>query len=285
MLGRKAVDENHRSPEPPAEDECATRSSSKNKECGKAFSCGIRAAEHRSSIPKTILVGLFLCGICNAHQHPRLIRVSIQYIEVAHPALTEWMSGSETSGPAIHAKAMALSKTGGGKILETCMVICRSGQKATAESIREEIYPTEYAPPGLPGSFGSGPRDRTPPADPMNPKLRSPTAFESRDTGVTLEVEPTVGTNGQIIDLRFSSEIVSRLRLETWMEHKDPWGAAPVRMPIFEKWGSKSLLSLQSGKFEVAAVIAPKTDAPVPAVTHRILLFVRADTLPDPRSR
>ncbi len=232
---------------------------------------------------KIILIGILLCGVGAATQdQPRVIRVSVQYIEVPHPVLTEWMSGSETSGPAIHAKAMALSKTGGAKILETSRVVCKSGQKASVESIREEIYPTEYAPPGLPCNF---PPRGSISDTPMNPKLRSPTAFETRNTGVTLEVEASTGSGGEIIDLQFSSQIVSRLRLETWMEHKDPWGNAPIRMPIFEKWGSKSSLSLQSGKFELAAVITPKSDAPVPAVARRILLFVRADTLPDLWSR
>jgi hypothetical protein len=235
---------------------------------------------------KIILIGLLLAGVCAAHQDPpRLIRVSVQYIEVPHPVVTEWMSGSETSGPVMHAKAMALSKAGGAKVLETSMVVCKSGQRATVDSIREEIFPTEYAPPTLPGTFLGGPGDRTLPADSIHPMLRSPTAFETRNTGVTLEVEPIMGENDQIIDLRVNPEIVRRLRLEAWMEHKDKWGNAPVRMPIFEKWGSQLSLTLRSGKFEVAAVITPKPDEPVPAAARRILLFVRADILPDPRSR
>lgn len=232
---------------------------------------------------KIILIGLLHCGICYAHQDPpRLIRVSVQYVEVPHPVLTEWMSGSETSGAVMHAKAMALSKTGGAKVLETNMVVCISGHRASVESIREEIYPTEYAAPGLPCNF---PPSGTISENPIHPMLRAPTAFDTRNTGVTLEVEPTMGENDQIIDLRFNPEIVKRLRLETWMEHKDGWGDAPMRMPIFEKWGSQILLTLRSGKFELAAVITPKPDEPVPAVARRILLFVRADILPDPRSR
>lgn len=232
-----------------------------------------------------ILIGILLSGICSATQYqPTLIRVSVQFIEVPHPVLTEWMSGEQTSGPALHAKAMALSKTGGAKVLETSMVVCKSGQKATVESIREEIYPTEYAPPALSGSIGSVPSPRILPTSPMNPMFRSPTAFDTRNTGVTIEVEPMVRENDSIIDLRFDPEMVKRLRLETSMEHKDAWGDAPIRMPIFEKWGSQSSLTLQSGTFELAAVIAPKPDEPAPAVSRRILLFVRADILPDPRN-
>ena len=36
----------------------------------------------------------------------------------------------------------------------------------------------------------------------------TPTAFETRNTGVTLEIEPTIGENDFMIDLRFVPEIV-----------------------------------------------------------------------------
>ena len=36
----------------------------------------------------------------------------------------------------------------------------------------------------------------------------TPTAFETRNTGVTLEIEPTIGENDFVIDLRFVPEIV-----------------------------------------------------------------------------
>jgi general secretion pathway protein D len=36
----------------------------------------------------------------------------------------------------------------------------------------------------------------------------TPTAFETRNTGVTLEIEPTIGDNDFMIDLRFVPEIV-----------------------------------------------------------------------------
>ena len=249
-----------------------------------ALSWKARRLKTAATIPQILTRGsiaFLLCGICIASQDgPKHIRVSIQFIEVPHPVLTELLGGEQTGGPALHAKAMALSKTGGAKILETCMVVCKAGQKATVESIREEIYPTEYAPPTLPGTFSGDPDPRAPPQYPVNPMFRTPTAFDTRKTGVTLAIEPTIGENDQIIDLRFSPEVVRRLRLETWMEHKDPWGDAPMRMPIYEKWGTGTSLSLQSGKFELVSVITPKPDMPAPAVTQRILLFEKLPELP-----
>ena len=224
----------------------------------------------------SIALLVLTCGLCAAAGRlPEHVRVSVQYIEVTHPALTEMLAAKDKGGGAMHTMALAQAKDGKAKILETCMVVCRSGQKATIESIRELIYPTEYEPT-CQGLFGPGLEI------PKLPLLRPNefTAFETRNTGVTFEIEPTVGENGHFIDLRFVPEIVSLVRFDTWMEHKDPWGEAPWRMPVFETWRVNTGVTLQDGQFEMVSVISPKANAP--AVTRKILVFVRADVIPLP---
>ncbi len=226
---------------------------------------------------KLVLVAFaFLgCGIAAGERdRPKQVRVSLQFIEVAHPVLTEMLAGKETSGQALHEKALALSKEGKAKILETCMVVCRNGQKATLESIREEIFPTEYQPPVFPGSV------QLAASPPKNPFFRAPTAFDTRNTGVTFEVESSVSLNG--IDLRLITEIVTPQPLQTWMEHVDAWGDGSIRMPIYERWSVSTSINVKSGKFELVSTITPKPSTPVPAVSRRILVFVRADILPVP---
>jgi hypothetical protein len=222
---------------------------------------------------------LLSCGICTATQEPQSIRVSVQYIEVAHPVLTEMLAGKDKGGPAMHAKAITLAKDGKAKILETCMVVCRSGQKATIESLREVIYPPEYHPPEIVWDPPPTPEQRAAmaPNFPVNPVFRSISVFETRNTGVTFEIEPTLGANEQIIDLRFVPEIVNLLRVDTWMEHTDEWGDASLRMPVFETWRVNSSVSLLAGQFEMVSVITPKS-AP-PAVSRKLLVFVRADVI------
>ena len=230
---------------------------------------------------KLVLIALTLisCGIATGDQAPQQIRVSLQFIEVPHATLTDMLAGPARTGQALHDKAVALSQEGGAKLLETCMVICRSGQKATLETIREEIYPTEYAPPELPCGNPSNIRLASDP--PMSPALGIPTAFDTRNTGVTFEVEATSNSNG-LIDLRLSPEIVTRLRLETWMEHTDQWGDASMRMPIYETMRFNTSISVRSGKFELVSALTPKTSTQVPTVSRKILVFVRADVLPFP---
>jgi general secretion pathway protein D len=105
-----------------------------------------------------------------------------------------------------------LSQKKGADLMTAPSVTAKSGQKATIEIIREFIYPTEYEPPELPNSVGQtsgtsfvggGTSGGSFPVTPA-----TPTAFETRNTGVTLEIEPTIGENDFVIDLRFVPEIV-----------------------------------------------------------------------------
>ncbi|MEO1855942.1 MAG: Amuc_1098 family type IV pilus outer membrane protein, partial [Rubritalea sp.] len=108
-----------------------------------------------------------------------------------------------------------LSQKKGSDVMTAPSIVARSGEKATIEIIREFIYPTEYEPPQLPDSVGTtqglgggggGVGVTGGSTFPVTPA--TPTAFETRNTGVTLEVEPTLGEDGYTIDLRFAPEIV-----------------------------------------------------------------------------
>jgi hypothetical protein len=228
-----------------------------------------------------IALSLIFCGVAAGHQdRPKQIRVSVQFIEVSHDNLTYLLASDDNCEQALHEKALSLSKAGQAKLLETCMVVCRSGERACIESIREEIFPIEYR---LPEFLNYIPSDanRLSIQAPRNPLFREITAFDTRNTGVTFEVEADVNTNGTI-DLRLSPEIVTRMRLITHMEHVDQWGDGSYRMPVYETWRGNFPISVESGKFELVSTFSRKTNAPVPAVSRKILVFVRADILPEP---
>ncbi len=73
-------------------------------------------------------------------------------------------------------------------------ITTRSGQASSLTAIREFIYPTEYEPPELPNSVGSGGG-----STPVTPA--TPTAFDKKDVGIHLEVLPVADANKQYIDL------------------------------------------------------------------------------------
>lgn len=109
-----------------------------------------------------------------------------------------------------------LSQKKGVDLMTAPSITARSGEKATIEIIREFIYPTEYEPPEIPTNFGNQGNGQGGAGGgivntggiqtfPVTPA--TPTAFETRNTGVTLEVEPNIVENDFLIDLRFVPEI------------------------------------------------------------------------------
>ncbi len=117
--------------------------------------------------------------------------------------------------PAFQVVVRALNQQKGVDLLSAPRVTTKSGNRAVIEIIREFRYPTEFDPPQIPQNFGNtgnnggggtGVTISLPGSFPVTPT--TPTAFETRNTGVTLEVEPTVGPDGYTIDLNLVPQVV-----------------------------------------------------------------------------
>ena len=91
-------------------------------------------------------------------------------------------------------------------------IIVRGGQRSKIEVIREFPYPTEFDPPQIPQTFGGGSTlngiggSQQGSSFPVTPT--TPNSFTFRNTGVTMEVEATVGEDGYTIDLNLAPEVV-----------------------------------------------------------------------------
>jgi general secretion pathway protein D len=106
----------------------------------------------------------------------------------------------------------ALSQQKGVDLMSAPKVTTKSGNKATIKIIREFPYPSEFDPPQVPqsqsssttGSSNSGGIVTT--SGMVTPA--TPSSFEKRELGVSLEVEPQVGADNYTIDLSLSPEVV-----------------------------------------------------------------------------
>ncbi len=91
------------------------------------------------------------------------------------------------------------------------------------EIVREFRYPTQFDPPKIPDTVGSTNGaiggSTTIPITPT-----TPTGFETRNTGVTLEVEPVVGPDGVTIDLNLVPQVVE---FEGFINYGSPILAPP----------------------------------------------------------
>lgn len=116
--------------------------------------------------------------------------------------------------PQFQVVVRALNQKKGVDLLSAPRVTTKSGQRAVIEIVREFRYPTQFEPPQIPQTFGGGINTDTIGIGqgasggtfPVTPT--TPTAFETRNTGVTLEVEPVVGPDGVTIDLNLVPQVV-----------------------------------------------------------------------------
>lgn len=127
----------------------------------------------------------------------------------------------------------ALNQKKGVDLLSAPRVTTKSGQRAVIEIVREFRYPTQFDPPKIPETVGSTGNNQfgTTASIPVTPT--TPTGFETRNTGVTLEVEPVVGPDGVTIDLNLVPQVVE---FEGFINY-----GSPIRAP------SSSMIDILTG--------------------------------------
>ncbi len=140
-----------------------------------------------------------------------------------------------------------LSQKKGSDLMTAPSVTARSGEKATIEIIREFIYPTEYEPPELPNSVGGGFNGGggilggSNNSFPVTPA--TPTSFETRNTGITLEILPNIGANDFVIDLNFAPEIVE---FEGFVNY-----GSPIQSPSTNLIGQPTTVTVTENRIEM----------------------------------
>jgi general secretion pathway protein D len=130
------------------------------------------------------------------------------------------------SNPQFQLVIRALDQKKGIDLMSAPKVTTKSGLKAVVSIVREFIYPTDFDPPQIPQEQGSesstsvsSTTGLVPGAVPFGGQAgftfpngiitpTTPTGFETRNTGVTLDVLPTVGPDGYTIDLEITPEVV-----------------------------------------------------------------------------
>ena len=102
------------------------------------------------------------------------------------------------TNPQFQVVLRAINQQKGVDLVSAPKVTVTSGRKATINITQKFPYPRDYSPPTIPQSQSGGGAPATP---------ATPTSFETRNCGVQLEVEPTVGPDGYTIELSLSPQI------------------------------------------------------------------------------
>lgn len=207
------------------------------------------------------------------------IRIEVQVVaipqEVAIPLVQELMDASKV-GPAYNRIQDMLVK-GTAKLIGWPMVTVLPGQRATVEAVNEFRYATEFAP-GAVGVYLTTPEGKIikQPEQISGVDLHAvPTVFQSRNVGVTLEVEPVLADDQKTIHL---SLVPSHVRLKAMnkvtIESEKTKEKVTVEQPEFDNMRLTTSLSIKSGERTLLGVFRP-SDPP----NHLELFILKAEVL------
>jgi general secretion pathway protein D len=148
-----------------------------------------------------------------------------------------------------------LAQKKGVDLMTAPSVVAKSGQKALIEVIREFIYPTEFEPPQV--TQGSASSSRTIDGEPLGGSTplatpASPSAWATRNLGITLEIEPTIGENDFLVDLRFVPQITE---FDGFINY-----GSPINVP---NPNYKTLFPTSSNNPQTIAVTENRIDQPI----------------------
>ena len=131
------------------------------------------------------------------------------------------------TNPQFQVVVRALNQKKGIDLLSAPSVTTKSGQRAIIEVVREFRYPLTFTPPQVP-SISSTTGTTVIGAASAVPVVVTPTTpatWDTRNTGVTLEVEPVVGGDATTIDLNLIPQVVE---FEGFINYGSPINAIGV---------------------------------------------------------
>lgn len=124
------------------------------------------------------------------------------------------------------------------------------GRKSTMEAIDEFIYPTEYDPPELPNVITSVPKSRD--LAKMLSTPSNPTAYETRNTGVTMELAAQKLVTPTSIRADLSFTLVTLMGRDSWGQEK-----AEAELPRFHVQELDKVIVLTANQPVLAGTLSP----------------------------
>ncbi len=209
---------------------------------------------------------------------PKNISVQLEYIEMSHKDLTRLLMEYKprtSDATALRMKVQEMVEKDVAKVMETKMVINRSGQISNTESIREFVYPVDYDLSPTPSIEGS--------TEPLNHPVTPfgiPNSYETRNTGSTFEVVTNLGEDNKIIDVRIVSQQVWHSGENIWSELKDKIGNVYKNTSQdFYKIGIDTSVTVVSGQYFLLGVVSPKDAKGKVDSERKVMAFLKCDVL------
>jgi hypothetical protein len=227
---------------------------------------------------------------------PPRLHVSYKALNVPHTAFSEWLQGRAPLDVPVSAWSFVESLKGdqAPPLLEAADGIFQSDAAWTLENIRELIYPTEWEPnnettlmerweatkeksEGGKNVVGTGTFGRYKiQAAPGLAGASLPTSFETRNTGVTLEMKVSRGSDDPWIQLNF--ERVDQVGESVYRRIEDNGNWIPdMKLPLFASNRCHTSCRLERGRW---TLISSGTEFNGPGKAdrdHCLLMFVKVE--------
>jgi len=215
---------------------------------------------------------------------PRMVRVQLEFVELEQGKCMELMNQTRSAADAtgLRRQVVDLVRNDEAVVVETMMVVARSGERATVGSMSERIYPAEYEPPdGLPGSFLKGSPDAISGAydfRPLASLVTAPTSFETRNVGSSFEISPVIGFSNELIDVQVSPEMVRFAGYKVHQERVDHQGDLHQdKHPIFESRQLKNSVVCRDGEYVLLSTLPSFSEGD--GEERKLMVFLKCDVL------
>ncbi len=183
--------------------------------------------------------------------------LTFEWIEVSHVNLNRRLIESEDISALIGGGFRQTALEGGGKIIDTRVIRFMSGQRVKNESVKEVIYPANF----IAGNGGMH---------------SNPESHETRNFGVTVEVDPVVSAGGSLLDLNMSPERVAHfgesIHHRTLIDSK--W-VTDVTMPVFYTMRATTQITVPIGIPVLIGAMSPPDEKGWIDPSRKVLLFVK----------
>ena len=203
---------------------------------------------------------------------PSGIMILVEWIEVAHEDFSDWAFENKLSPDAtdLRKEVQGWAKKDEAEIIRTAVVHARSGQRAKIESISEFIYPTEYDPAEIPTEANVSDTAELPVTPP------NACAFETRNLGTTVEVDPVISEDGKMIDLNLAPELVFHLE-DREIITKTNDETQIVTQPTMYAAKASTQVEVRNGGYALLGTLLMPKENKKGEDDRIVLLFVRAD--------
>lgn len=192
-----------------------------------------------------------LSSACASNEvEPANIRVEVQMVAVPQAKALELLPNLRDAGSidGAFSEIQKMIASGDARLLAWPEVVGKSGQRMVTESIDEVRYATDLAAQPAPAAKNEAPPQPKAEGAPVDEGSAVPSAFETRNTGATLEVEATATPDGRAIELNLVPQFVGLAGFKAIAGKDARSSNSKIDQPQFYTAKTTTSLTVRSGQ-------------------------------------